>query len=76
MGRRLYDIKVIRYGSKRRELTTHLDLERDEDKMRQLLLDTLDQENAKVEKIGEYELEIREHGSYEVIMRYVTTAES
>lgn len=76
MGRQLYDVRIKLEHRDDREVTTHLDLEQDEAKMRELLFDAARQDRNKPEDIGAYSMEIREHGDRRLIMTYVTTANS
>lgn len=75
--RRLYDLIVQYLGREQQVITTHLDLEEDEVKLRDLLFDACRRNGYGRDLVGDYCLVVREHGNrYEDLLVYVTTEAS
>lgn len=72
--RRLYDLTVRHRGSDLEQVGTHLDLDEDEVKLRDLLFDACRRNGDNPNRVGDYALVVREHGNrYEDLLVYVTT---
>ncbi|GAA4942290.1 hypothetical protein [Actinoplanes utahensis] len=75
-GRQLYDLEIYRGRNRKEAVTTHLDLDSDEAKMRALILAAMKNDRADLDDIGEWSMTIRDHGESRLLMTYVTTADS
>jgi hypothetical protein len=72
--RRLYDLTVRHRGSDLEQVATHLDLDEDEVKLRDLLFDACRRNGDGRDRVGDYTLTVRDHGNrYEDLLVYVTT---
>lgn len=71
--RRLYDLTVQHSGRDLQVITTHLDLEADEVKLRDLLFDACRRHGGRPEQVGDYQLAVRERGQGFELLVYVTT---
>jgi hypothetical protein len=75
-GRQLYDLDIYCRNTRKESLTTHLDLDHDEAKMRELLIGAIKSDRSELEDIGEWKMIVCEHGQSRTLMEYKTTAES
>jgi hypothetical protein len=75
-GRQLYDLEIYCGHNRKESMTTHLDLQNDEAKMRALMLGAMRNHRADLDDIGEWSMMVRDHGDSRTLMTYVTTAES
>jgi hypothetical protein len=71
--RRLYDLTVQYQGRELQTVTTHLDLDDDEVKLRDLLFDACRRNRGSNAQVGDYSLGVREHGTRYDLLVYVTT---
>lgn len=74
--RRLYDLTVHHQGRDLQVITTHLDLNEDEPKLRDLLFDACRRHGCQPSAVGDFALVVREHGQGREELTYVTTEES
>lgn len=65
------DLKFLRFGNLYSERATHLDLDEDQDLMHDLIVGQMREARDKVDDIGAWTMEVREHGKWQLAFTYL-----